>query len=93
MSWWRRPGGKKNSRKAAGQVSLREFLESGNWRTDNTRNTYRHKADPRFQAALKSHDAALRALDEALSVAAAQHNLIDMLVSLGKETEDGLWLP
>lgn len=93
MSWWRRPGGKKNSRKPAGQVSLREFLESGNWRTDSTRNTYRNSNDPRFQAALKSHEAALRALDEALSVSAAQNNLIDLLVSLGDETEDGLWLP
>jgi hypothetical protein len=93
MSWWRRPGGKKNSRKPAGQVSLREFLESGNWSTDSKRNTYRNSNDPRFQAATKSHKAALQQLDVLIGVAAGQEHLIDLLVSLGTETDDGLWLP
>lgn len=93
MSWLRMPGGNKKTRKPAGQVSLREYLESGNWRNKDLRNTYRNSNDPRFQCARKSHEAALRELDLLIGVEKGQQNLIDLLVSLGEETEDGLWLP
>lgn len=93
MSRWSRPGGNRHSRKPAGQVSLREYLKSGNWRTKDVRNTYRNSNDPRFQSARKSHEAALRELDLLIGVEKAQQNLIDLFVSLGEETEDGLWLP
>jgi hypothetical protein len=93
VSRWRRPRGKVSNRKPAGQLSLRAYLESGNWGANPRRNTYRNSSDPRFQAATKSHEAALQQLDVLIGVAAAQEHLIDLLVSLGEETQDGLWLP
>lgn len=93
MSWWRRRIGKAPTGKPAGQLSMREYLETGKWRNNNTRNTYRHTNDPRFQNALKSHHAALRELDRLIGISRGQEHLIDLFISLGDETDDGLWTP
>jgi len=93
VSWWGRRSGKASGRKPAGQVSLREYLETGMWRTQKLSNTYANSNHPRFQEAARSHDDALRHVDELLNIMRGQQNLIDLLVSLGEETDDGLWLP
>lgn len=94
MRWlWKQPG-KTDARKPAGQQSLREFLETGMWRSYTKRNkTHKHLDHPRYINAAQSHEAALNHIDELLSINEAQQNLIELLCSLGEETQDGLWLP
>lgn len=99
-AFWKRTGNTSKSqnasaaRKPAGQQSFREFLESGMWRSYPQRNkTHKNLDHPRYIAAAQSHEAALDHVDELLSINHAQQNLIELLCSLGEETEDGLWLP
>jgi hypothetical protein len=94
MRWpWKRHGNTP-ARKPAGQQTIRDFLESGNWRSHVSRNTPPKNPDhPRYQAATASHDAALHQVDELIAINHAQQNLIELLASLGQETDDGIWLP
>lgn len=94
MGWFKNKKGKPPTRKPAGQQSLREFLESGMWRNYPKRNkTHNHTEHPRYIAAAQSHEGALDNIDQLLSINQAQQNLIELLCSLGEETEDGLWIP
>ena len=96
MNIWRSFGKRKagGKREPAGQQTIRQFLESGNWRSYSNRNNTPKNADhPCYIEALESHSAALAHVDALLSINEAQQNLIELLSSLGQETDDGLWLP
>lgn len=96
MNIWRSFGKRKagGKRELAGQQTIRQFLESGNWRSYVRRNnTPVNQEHPRYAQAEESHAAALAQVDELITISEAQNNLINLLTSLGRETDDGLWLP
>lgn len=93
MRWPWKTSGKQPVRKPAGQQSIRQFLESGNWGENVKRNTPVNADHPRYRAAMTSHEDALTQVDELLTVVTAQQHLLDLFIDLGDETAGGVWIP